>query len=138
MEVVVAMSGQEAINLMRTDRDGFDVIVLDYLMPDLNGLDVLRWMHEAGVETPAFILTAAGSESVAVEAMKLGAYDYCRKEGVQVITLEVRRSNYRAISLYRNFHFQPQGIRRRYYTDSGEDAVVMGLSLEGPNSPKPV
>ncbi len=55
--------------------------------------------------------------------------DYCRKGGVQVITLEVRRSNYKAISLYRGFHFQPLGIRRRYYTDSGEDAVVMGLVL---------
>jgi [ribosomal protein S18]-alanine N-acetyltransferase len=54
---------------------------------------------------------------------------YCRKGGVQVITLEVRRSNYKAISLYRGFHFQPLGIRRRYYTDSGEDAVVMGLVL---------
>lgn len=52
-----------------------------------------------------------------------------REKGVQLITLEVRRSNYRAISLYRNFHFLPRGIRRRYYTDSGEDAVVMGLVL---------
>jgi [ribosomal protein S18]-alanine N-acetyltransferase len=53
--------------------------------------------------------------------------EYCRNKGVQLITLEVRRSNYRAFSLYRNFHFQPRGIRRRYYTDTGEDAVVMGL-----------
>ena len=59
--------------------------------------------------------------------------DYCQKDGVHLITLEVRRSNYKAISLYRNFHFQPQGIRRRYYTDSGEDAVVMGLALEETN-----
>ncbi len=55
--------------------------------------------------------------------------DFCRKQGVQLITLEVRRSNYKAISLYRNFQFQPQGIRRRYYTDSGEDAIIMGLNL---------
>jgi ribosomal-protein-alanine N-acetyltransferase len=55
---------------------------------------------------------------------------YCREKGVEVITLEVRRSNYKAISLYRNFDFQPRGIRRRYYTDSGEDAVIMGLNLE--------
>jgi ribosomal-protein-alanine N-acetyltransferase len=55
--------------------------------------------------------------------------EFCRKQGVQLITLEVRRSNYKAISLYRNFQFQPQGIRRRYYTDSGEDAIIMGLDL---------
>ncbi len=58
--------------------------------------------------------------------LKKGLED-CRRERVQLVTLEVRRSNYRAISLYRNFGFQPQGIRRRYYTDTGEDAVVMGL-----------
>jgi [ribosomal protein S18]-alanine N-acetyltransferase len=58
---------------------------------------------------------------------------YCREKGIQEMTLEVRRSNYKAISLYRNFDFKPQGIRSHYYTDSGEDAVVMGLSLEEPH-----
>ena len=57
--------------------------------------------------------------------------DYCRREGVRLVTLEVRRSNSRALSLYRKFHFQPRGVRRRYYTDTGEDAIVMGLDLEG-------
>ncbi len=52
-------------------------------------------------------------------------------QGAQEVTLEVRRSNYKAIALYRTFHFQPQGIRPRYYSDSGEDAVIMGLSLLG-------
>ncbi len=54
---------------------------------------------------------------------------YSRTNGAREITLEVRRSNYKAIFLYRNFHFQPQGIRPRYYTDSGEDAVIMSLFL---------
>jgi ribosomal-protein-alanine N-acetyltransferase len=58
--------------------------------------------------------------------------NYCREKGAQEITLEVRRSNYQAISLYRNFHFQPQGIRPRYYSDSGEDAVIMSLHLVDP------
>jgi ribosomal-protein-alanine N-acetyltransferase len=56
--------------------------------------------------------------------------NYCREMGAQEITLEVRRSNYQAISLYRNFQFQPRGIRPRYYSDSGEDAVIMSLRLE--------
>jgi ribosomal-protein-alanine N-acetyltransferase len=57
--------------------------------------------------------------------------NYCREKGAQEITLEVRRSNYQAISLYRNFQFQPQGIRPHYYSDSGEDAVIMSLRLVG-------
>jgi ribosomal-protein-alanine N-acetyltransferase len=40
-------------------------------------------------------------------------------------TLEVRRSNHRAIRLYERFGFRAAGIRRRYYQDNGEDAVIM-------------
>jgi len=67
-------------------------------------------------------------QRVGTRLLRFGV-EFCRKQGVQLVTLEVRRSNYRAISLYRNFQFQPQGIRRRYYADSGEDAIIMGLSL---------
>ena len=55
--------------------------------------------------------------------------DCSRKEGAREITLEVRRSNYKAIGLYRNFRFLPQGIRRGYYSDTGEDAVIMSRKL---------
>ena len=84
MDIVVASSGQEAINLLQSEKDGFDVVVLDYRMPGLTGLDVLRWMNRSGVETPTLMLTAAGSETIAVESMKLGAYDYCRKEDTDI------------------------------------------------------
>ena len=60
--------------------------------------------------------------------------DFSRAKGAEEVLLEVRRSNYGAISLYRHFHFKPQGIRPRYYRESGEDAIVMGLHLEPPSS----
>jgi ribosomal-protein-alanine N-acetyltransferase len=41
------------------------------------------------------------------------------------VTLEVRRSNTGAMALYERFGFKPAGIRRRYYQDNGEDAVIM-------------
>ncbi len=63
--------------------------------------------------------------------------EFSRAKGAEQILLEVRRSNYRAIALYRHFHFQPQGIRPRYYRDSGEDAVIMGLPLAVPSSSLP-
>lgn len=59
--------------------------------------------------------------------------DFSRAKGVEEISLEVRRSNYRAISVYRRFHFQPLGIRPRYYQDTGEDAIIMGLRLSDPS-----
>lgn len=55
---------------------------------------------------------------------------YGWQKGGRDFTLEVRCSNYAAIGLYKKFHFQPWGIRRRYYTDTGEDALVMGLHLD--------
>src|SRR3989339_594610 len=71
-------SGDQAIEALRQER--FDVVIVDYKMPGLTGLNVLQWMHEEKIDTPVIMMTAAGSESVAVEAMKLGAYDYVRKE----------------------------------------------------------
>lgn len=50
------------------------------------------------------------------------------REKAEEVSLEVRKSNYPAISLYRKFGFREIGIRRRYYID-GEDAVIMSLKL---------
>lgn len=54
-----------------------------------------------------------------------------RESHAALVTLEVRRGNTPARSLYRAFGFTDQGIRPRYYSDNGEDAVVMHLQLPG-------
>lgn len=84
-----AFSGKEAIQKIGSARSYYDVVILDYLMPEVSGLNVLQRMHEQKNETPVVMLTAAGSETIAVEAMKLGAYDYVRKEHVDVHRLAV-------------------------------------------------
>jgi DNA-binding response OmpR family regulator len=80
--VEAVVSGRDAIAALGVQV--FDVIVLDYQMPDGSGLNVLQWMLEQKDETPAIILTGAGSEDIVVEAMKLGAYDYIRKDQVDL------------------------------------------------------
>jgi [ribosomal protein S18]-alanine N-acetyltransferase len=55
--------------------------------------------------------------------------DEARREGRQRITLEVRKSNESAQRLYQSTGFVQRGIRRGYYSDDGEDAVVMVLEL---------
>ncbi len=52
------------------------------------------------------------------------------KKKVEEILLEVRVSNRNAQTLYRKFGFKPLGIRKKYYSDNGEDAVVMCLRRE--------
>jgi ribosomal-protein-alanine N-acetyltransferase len=73
-------------------------------------------------------------QGIASRLLRYGL-DYSRQKGAEEITLEVRRSNFKAIALYRSFHFQPRGVRLRYYSDSGEDAVIMTLRLDEPAPP---
>jgi DNA-binding NtrC family response regulator len=80
-------SGEDAIQKFKDEQ--FDVVLLDYKMPGMSGLNVLQWMHEQKMETPVLMVTGAGSEIVAVESMKLGAYDYVRKEQLDIEHLPI-------------------------------------------------
>lgn len=80
-------SGETALELLKKDQ--FDVILLDNRMEDMSGLEVLKWMHSQEIQTPAIMITAAGSEEVAVEAMKLGVYDYLRKDQLDIERLRL-------------------------------------------------
>lgn len=56
-----------------------DVVITDLAMPDKDGMDLLRELRELAPSLPVILLTAHGSERVAVQAMKEGAYDYLAK-----------------------------------------------------------
>lgn len=86
-QVESCSTGEEAIELLK--QQSFDVVLLDYKMPGISGLNVLQWMYEQKMDTPVLMLTGAGTETVAVEAMKLGAYDYIRKEHVEIFHLPI-------------------------------------------------
>jgi DNA-binding response OmpR family regulator len=70
--------GEEALEALK--RSHFDIVILDHKMPGMSGLNVLQWIHEQKMDIPVIMLTGAGSENIAVEAMKFGAYDYIRKD----------------------------------------------------------
>ena len=63
------------------------------------------------------------------EALMRQAMTLAREEGAQTMTLEVRVSNTVAQSLYRKLGFLNGGIRKRYYSDNQEDALVMWVKL---------
>ncbi len=56
-----------------------DLIVLDYNLPEMTGLDILRWMAQESISTPVVLMTGYGSELSAIEAFRLGAKDYLIK-----------------------------------------------------------
>ncbi len=60
-------------------RSNFDLILTDLKMPQMDGLSLMRALREARVETPVIIMTAYGSVDNAVEAMRLGAFDFVQK-----------------------------------------------------------
>ena len=70
-------SGIQAIDLL--EKEEYDVLVLDLNMPGLGGMNVLRKMKALEWSTEVIVLTGHSTVSTAVEAMKLGAYDYLTK-----------------------------------------------------------
>ena len=76
-EVVVAADGHEALE--RTGNQEFAVVLLDIGLQGLSGLDVLRKLRVDWPETCVIMITATSAVETAVEAMKLGAYDYLIK-----------------------------------------------------------
>ncbi len=76
-EVSACLSGTSAIE--KIESESFDLILLDYKMPDLNGIDILIKIRKSQIKTPVIIMTAYGTTELAIEAMKRGAYDYLIK-----------------------------------------------------------
>jgi len=72
--VATANSGADALKAVQTSRP--DLIMLDYMMPGLTGLDVLRELRRCDDDTPVVMITAYSTVDRAVEAMKEGAYDF--------------------------------------------------------------
>ena len=75
--VMAVNSGGAAIRAMQEEE--FDVVVLDLKMPGMDGITTLKEIKKLGLFTETLILTGHGSIDTALEAIKLGAYDYLTK-----------------------------------------------------------
>src|SRR5437870_4746778 len=85
--VVDAGSGGEA--MAHLAREEFDVALVDVQLPDHSGLDILRWARDADVDAELIVLTGHADVETAVEAMRLGAYDFITKPWKNPELLEV-------------------------------------------------
>src|SRR5579883_1440645 len=75
--VELAENGGEGVRKM--EQQAYDLVLLDLMMPDRSGMDVLEEVRRRDHETPIFMITAYGSVEAAVNALKLGANDYFSK-----------------------------------------------------------
>jgi two-component system, OmpR family, alkaline phosphatase synthesis response regulator PhoP len=75
----VETSADGESGLERASREAFDLVLLDVMLPRMNGFDVLRELRKRGTETPVIMLTAKGQVVDKVVGLKLGADDYVTK-----------------------------------------------------------
>src|SRR3954465_13401944 len=93
-EVMIADGGDAAVNAL-TGPDGarIDCVILDLVMPDLDGYGVLARMRDAGLTTPAIVQTAHGGIDTVVSAMRAGAMDFVVKPvGAERLQVSLRNA----------------------------------------------
>ncbi len=74
----IAGNGKEGLTMVESRP--YDIVLVDYHMPEYSGLDVLRTLADRGNSPPIIMVTGNGNEKIAVEALKLGATDYIVKD----------------------------------------------------------
>src|SRR5215467_4132089 len=135
--VDTAGGGKEA--LAKTEAAPPDLLILDYMMPDMSGLDVLQELRRQGNDTPVVLITAFGSIERAVEVMKAGAYDFItRPFDPDYIELVVRKALERQ-TLKREVEVLSEEVRDRHHLIVGESqkmklAVDMAKKTASSNS----
>ena len=86
MDVSTSVSPKEA--LKKIEEESYDVVVLDLLMPEMDGIEVLKTIKEKKPEIQIILLTGHGSIEKGVEAMKFGAMDFIEKPADLIILTE--------------------------------------------------
>lgn len=115
-EAVLAGSGAEGLSKL----DGVEVAVVDLSMPEMDGLEVLRRLRERAPGVPSILLTAHGSERVAVEAMKAGAYDYLTKpfDNDELVLVIERALETHGLRMANRILAAEQAVGRRFVADA--------------------
>ena len=84
-EINTVVFGEECLAML--DKVDYDVVLLDYTLPKLDGLEVLREIIEKGYHVPVIMMTGYEDERIGAEARKLGAYDCINKSWNYLLTL---------------------------------------------------
>jgi two-component system response regulator PilR (NtrC family) len=112
-DVTLADGGESAIRAL--DATAFDLVVTDLRMRGLDGLAVLRAVKERAPGTAVLVVTAFASTDTAIEAMKLGAYDYLTKP----FKLDELRLTIASALDRKRLHEENQALRRQLHRERG-------------------
>jgi two-component system nitrogen regulation response regulator GlnG len=118
LEVATAESASEGLALAQTRKP--DVVVLDVQLPDQGGLEIFRRLRALDARTPVIFITGKTTTDTAIEAMKLGAYDYLFKP---LELAPLRQIIDRALALSRLIHV-PAVVAEEGPVDERADAII--------------
>jgi PAS domain S-box-containing protein len=79
-DITECVRAEEALEFVRSGDNAYNLMVVDHGLPGISGLDVCKELLDEGAPLPLVILTGAGSQQLAVEALKAGVYDYIIKD----------------------------------------------------------
>jgi len=115
-DVVSAADGQQAIELLKNET--FDLLISDIRMAPVNGMDILKVVHQEHPDIAVIMLTAYGSVETAIEALKLGAFDYVTKPfKVDELLITVQRALSYRNAINENATLKEQ-LQTRYQFDN--------------------
>jgi len=112
-DIVMAETGGQAYAALRERTP--DAILLDLVLPDINGIEILSHIADNEIPVPVIVITAHGSVNTAVEAMRLGAFDFLVKPFTPerlIVTLRNALEHQRLISIVDTYK---NDIDRREY-----------------------
>src|SRR3954467_11278881 len=112
---VIASSGEDALNLLLRDERRFDAVILDVMLPGIDGFSVAAELRAAGQYVPLLMLTARGREEDVLRGFEAGADDYLSKPFELAILLARLR-----------------GLLRRHRWNGGEP-MSSGATLSRPS-----
>ncbi len=116
-QVRTAENGRKALDIVATE-PGLNVVICDLIMPDMNGVEVLEAAKEINPRLSLVMITAHGTIKTAVDAMKLGAFDYITKPfDMDEIKLVVKNALERSRLLEENVELR-QELKSRYKFDN--------------------
>ena len=128
-DVEVATTGKAAIDAFKLNR--FDLATIDYQLPDMTGLDIARKFIAEAPDVPIVIVTASGTEEVAVEALRLGVANYIVKDNVNsflsLLPVAVDQAIENKSLIKNNKAFQARHNEQKDHLQGILDSVVDGI-----------
>ncbi|WP_172807800.1 response regulator [Christensenella intestinihominis] len=125
-DTVCACGGREAIEIMDRERDNLALVLLDVMMPDMNGYEVLESMNFNGTlkRTPVIMVTAADSAEDEEKCLRMGAMDFVRKP---YVTDVVKRRVKNVVELYRYQNGLEEVLEQKAETLSNVNEIIVAV-----------